>query len=276
MDNKLVVFSDRNLSQKLERTEARSNVDFVKARAEMFPSSGAEWMEAAGAYAMFDGIESPCTQTFGLGIFDEVTNHDLEKIEAFFKEHNAPILHEVSPLADASLVALLNERGYQPLEYTSVMFRQMTGEINLGVPLNPKIVTRIVETGEEKLWAQTSANGWATEMEGLAEFMFEFGQIGARCAGGFPFLAEIENAPVATGMLFVHDDVALLAGASTVPEGRRQGAQLALLDARLRYAVERGCTIATMGALPGSQSQRNAEKNGFRIAYTRTKWRLKS
>jgi cobalamin biosynthesis protein CobD/CbiB len=52
----IMIFSDRDLSQKLERTEARSNVDFVRARAEMFPSSGAEWMEAAGAYAMFDGI----------------------------------------------------------------------------------------------------------------------------------------------------------------------------------------------------------------------------
>ena len=271
-----MIFSDRNLAQKLERTEARSNVDFVKTRAEMFPSSGAEWMEAAGAYAMFDGIESPLTQTFGLGVFDEVTNADLDKIEAFFKERNAPVLHEVSPLVDASLVELLNERGYQPFEYTSVMFRPMTGEINLGVPINPKIKTRIIETGEEKLWARTSANGWATEMEGLAEFMFEFGQIGARCAGGFPFLAEIENAPVATGTLFVYDDVALLAGTSTVPEGRRQGAQTALLDARLRYAAERGCTIAMMGASPGSQSQRNAEKNGFRIAYTRAKWRLRS
>jgi hypothetical protein len=29
-----------------------------------------------------------------------------------------------------------------------------------------------------------------------------------------------------------------------------------------------------MGAAPGSVSQRNAEKNGFRIAYTRTKWQL--
>jgi hypothetical protein len=29
-----------------------------------------------------------------------------------------------------------------------------------------------------------------------------------------------------------------------------------------------------MGALPGSQSQRNAQKNGFNIAYTRTKWQL--
>ena len=62
--------------------------------------------------------------------------------------------------------------------------------------------------------------------------------------------------------------------ASTVPEGRKQGAQLALLDARLRYAAEHGCELAMMGALPGSASQRNAERQGFRIAYTRIKWRL--
>ncbi len=37
----LMIFTDKNLSQKLERTEARSNVDFVKARVAMFPSSGA-------------------------------------------------------------------------------------------------------------------------------------------------------------------------------------------------------------------------------------------
>jgi len=29
-----------------------------------------------------------------------------------------------------------------------------------------------------------------------------------------------------------------------------------------------------MCALPGSGSQRNAERHGFRIAYTRMKWRL--
>jgi GNAT superfamily N-acetyltransferase len=67
--------------------------------------------------------------------------------------------------------------------------------------------------------------------------------------------------------------VALLAGASTVPEHRKRGAQLALLDARLRYAAEHGCDLAMMGAAPGSASQRNAERHGFRIAYTRIKWR---
>lgn len=31
-----------------------------------------------------------------------------------------------------------------------------------------------------------------------------------------------------------------------------------------------------MAALPGSASQRNAERQGFRIAYTRIKWTLAS
>ena len=104
--------------------------------------------------------------------------------------------------------------------------------------------------------------------------MRNFGVINTQCTGSHPFLAELEGQPVATGMLFIYDDVAILAGASTLPEARSRGAQNALLDARLRYAKERGCTLAMMAALPGSQSQKNAQKNGFQIAYTRTKWQL--
>jgi hypothetical protein len=270
-----MIYSDKNLSQKLERTEARSNVSFVEARARMFPESSAEWMEVGGVYAMFDGIESPLTQTFGLGMFDEIGDAEIERLEAFFKERGAPVFHEVSPLAGLPMVELLNRRGYQPIELSSVLYRPLENETALAPPINPQIKTRVIEKGEEKLWAQTSANGWATEAEGLAEFMFDFGQINTTTAGGFPFLAELAGEPIAAGMLYIYDDVAVLAGACTVPEGRCRGAQNALLAARLRFAVEKGCAIASMGALPGSQSQRNAEKNGFRIAYTRTKWHLK-
>lgn len=271
-----MIFSDKSLSQKLERAEARSNAAFVETRAKMFPESRAEWTEIAGAYAVFDGIESPLTQTFGLGIYEEATDDVLDEIEAFFAKHDAPVFHEVSPLADASILTLLSERGYQPCELSSVMFQPIAKKINLNLPPNPNIKTRIIKAGEEELWAQTSADGWGAELQELGDFMFGFGQISANCPGGFPFFAELDGKPVSTGMLFIYDDVALLAGASTVPEGRKQGAQSALLDARLRFAAENGCTLAMMGASPGSQSQRNAEKNGFRIAYTRTKWQLKN
>lgn len=270
-----MIYSDKNLSQKLERTEARSNANFVEARARLFPESGAKWIEVGGAYAMFDGVESPLTQTFGLGVFDEITDAEMERLEAFFQKHDAPVFHEVSPLAGWSMLELLSGRGYQPIELTSVLYQSLGGETAPAFTLNPQIKTRLIEKGEEELWARTSGNAWRTEGEGLAEFMFNFGQINTATTGGFPFLAELEGEPISTGMLFIYDDVALLAGASTIPEGRRKGAQNALLDARLRFAVERGCTVAMMGAMPGSQSQRNAEKNGFRIAYTRTKWQLK-
>jgi GNAT superfamily N-acetyltransferase len=105
--------------------------------------------------------------------------------------------------------------------------------------------------------------------------MLDVARINASAPDGHLFLAELAGRPIATGVLAIHDGVAHLAGASTIPAGRKQGAQQALLDARLRYAVEQGCDLALMGAAPGSGSQRNAERHGFRIAYTRIKWRLK-
>lgn len=267
-----MIFSDKSLSQKLERTEARANAAFVEARARLEPESGAGWIDVEGTYAMFDGVESPITQTFGLGLFGEMTAADFDALEAFFTNRNAPVFHEVSPLAGDALMAPLYERGYRPIELTSVMFQELNAANLQRHSPNPHITTRVTVAGEGELWARTSASGWSTESEGLDEFMFGFGKISAACEGGFPFLAELDGAPVAAGMLFIFDGVALLAGASTVPEGRRTGAQSALLEARLRFASENGCAIAMMGANPGSQSQRNAEKNGFRIAYTRTKW----
>ena len=87
------------------------------------------------------------------------------------------------------------------------------------------------------------------------------------------FIVEQDGRSIAAGALTIVDGVAHLAGASTIPEGRKRGAQLALLEYRLRHAAAAGCDLAVMGALPGSGSQRNAERHGFRIAYTRIKWR---
>ena len=274
-----MIYADKNLARKLERAEARANASCVEARARLFPESGAEWTEVGGAYAMFDGsAESPLTQTFGLGVFDEITEAEIERIEAFFRQRGAPVFHEICPLAGVPLLTLLSERGYRPIELSNVLYRPVEQEKSFDpLAANQQIKTRVVEAGETELWARTAADGWASEGQELAEFVFQIGRVNATADGGFPFLAEIEGRPISAGMLFIHEDVALLAGASTVPEARRQGAQNALLEARLRFAArERGCTTAMMVALPGSQSQRNAEKNGFRVAYTRTKWQLDS
>lgn len=266
------VFCDLPLARRLERTEAEANARFVEARAALFPDSGAAWIEVAGAYAMFDGVASPCTQTFGLGLFQDATAADLEVIEAFYRARAAPVFHEVSPLADPFLVSLLNTRAYEPFELSSVMVRPLAGGPDPAVPGNPGIRARVIREGEQDLWAATAAKGWADVAP--ADVLRDLMRISAHRQGELAFLAEREGAPVAAGALSIHEGVALLAGASTVPEARKQGAQLALLNARLRYAAERGCDLAMMCAQPGSASQRNAERHGFRVAYTRIKWRL--
>ena len=269
-------FIDLDLSRRLERAEAQGNIDFVEARARVDPSVRARWMETEGACAMFDGVESPLTQTFCLGLFEKPTEEGVVRIERFFDERKAPVFHEVSPLADHATVEILNRRGYEPFEFTSVMFQSVEAAMKT-LPTEPSAVeVRAVSPDEIGLWAETSARGWASDMPELGAFMRSFGEITARKASGYSLLATLDGDPIATGGLTIHEGVALFAGASTVPEGRRKGAQAALLEARVRLAAEKGCSLLMMCALPGSTSQRNAERRGFRIAYTRIKWRRRA
>jgi GNAT superfamily N-acetyltransferase len=261
---------DLPLSRRLERAEADSNVRLVEARAAQDAGSGAAWIEVAGTYAMYDGVSSPCTQTFGLGLFQQPSTADMERLEAFFQERGAPVVHEVSPMADPSLLGLLSARGYRPIELTSILFRELTGD----VPREPGTVTvRVIESGEIDVWERTAAEGWCESVE-IADLLPRLLKVAAHRQGAHSFLAEIDGVPVATGSLATHEGVALFAGASTIPEWRHRGAQGALLEARLAWAVRHGCDLAMMCAAPGSSSQRNAERQGFRIAYTRIKWGL--
>lgn len=265
-------FADIDLARRLERAEALSNVIFVEARAKAFPDRGATWIEVAGTHALFDGIGSPVTQTFGLGIFEPITAEQMSEIEDFFRSRGAKVFHEVCPLADPSVFELIRQRGYQPVEFSSALYRPIDPDLRLHTTRNEEIKVRVVDKNETDLWAQTACEGWS-EFPEIEDFLKELNQVVAQ-SKGLQFLAELNAQPIAAGALTIAGDVALLAGASTVPSARRQGAQNALLEERLRYAAARGCTIAMMGALPGSGSQRNAERNGFRIAYTRTKWGL--
>ena len=80
------IYSDKILSQQLEKTEARYNAEFVRSRLKMFPNSGVEWIEVEGTYAMFDGLESPLTSTFGLGLFENLSLSTIEKLEKLLME----------------------------------------------------------------------------------------------------------------------------------------------------------------------------------------------
>jgi len=267
------LFTDHSLGCRLERAEAVANARFVEARAGLVPDSGAEWIEVAGAYAMYDGPRSPCTQTFGLGLFQMPTPQEMDELEAFFGQKVAPAFHEVCPLADKALLPMLNARGYRPIELSNVLVMDLRQRDATALVQNESLRVRIAQEDELELWARTAAEGWRESGE-FADLIFDLMRVNAHRRDGTRFLVELDGKPIATGGLAIHDAVALFAGASTVPEWRRRGAQQLLFECRCQYALDSGCDLAMVCAEPGSSSQRNAERHGFRVAYTRTKWEL--
>lgn len=175
----------------------------------------------------------------------------LETLEHFFRSRGASVCHEVSPLAGVEVYARLHARGYAPIEASSVMFRPIDAPV-AGVP-NPRLSVREVTPVDADAYTATVVKGWS-EFPAVQPFLEGIARITLVRDDSPSVMAEMNGVPIAAGAMNLWDGVALMAGASTVPEGRRQGAQLALLDARLRIAAARGCDLVMIVAAPGSAS----------------------
>ena len=85
------------------------------------------------------------------------------------------------------------------------------------------------------------------------------------------YLGFVDGIPAAAAALTVHDEIAYLAGAATIPSARGRGAQTALIHRRLNDAAV--CSqLVVVTTATDSQSQHNLERIGFRTAQIKTVW----
>ena len=150
--------SDGFLARRLERAEAVANARFVEARARAEPDSGARWMEVAGTYAMYDAPRSPCTQTFGLGLFQMPTPADI----------------------------------IGPVEWSSVLYLPLGAWLSSGSARENSIQVRLVGPEEQELWARTAADGWRDSTD-AADLPTSLMRVNAQREDPLSFLAEWEG-----------------------------------------------------------------------------------
>jgi GNAT superfamily N-acetyltransferase len=264
--------ADLTLARRLEMTDALAGVEFARAWARLNSFTGEVFIPAAGGLASFAGIDSPVTQAFGLGLHGPVTDADMAGMEEFYRAHGSAVNIETCPLADPSLLKLLNERGYRPIEYSNVFARELTDGDSRGWP-DPTSEVRVRRPAEDEAenYSRVVARSFFESTEISPEFLSVFTSC-FYAAGAFFFLAEVDGIPAGGGMMSIHQGVASLGGTGTLPEFRNRGVQKALLFARLAVAVENGCDLAMVATQPGSGSQRNVERQGFQVVYTRTKF----
>lgn len=262
-------FVDQRLAHRLELTDAYSGVAFARAHASRFPESGSTAEPFAGGWAIFAGVDSPLTQAFALGLSGPVEEDEIARMEAFFGGHGAATNVELCPYADLSIVEVFRKRGYSLIELSNVLVRKLAAE-DAQWSFAGGVRIRQTERHEAPMWAETVARGFMPEGE-LPQMIIDLFTTSLDSAAGAYFLAEIDGQIAGGGMLTIREGVASLGGAATLTGFRGRGAQTALLRARLAFAAEQGCEIAMVTTMPGTISQRNAERQGFRVVYTRSK-----
>ena len=251
-----MTFADRTLARRLEAAEA--------ANARGCAPAGSVSQEIAGGCAIFAGADSPLTQAVGLGLSGPVSGAEMGTLEVFFRSRGARVTVDLCPLADAGFLDALAARGYRVTEFNNVLVKRLAGS---EIVLTPRI--RLATAGEIDLWSHTVGCGFFEQPDLTTDEMNVgraiFGMPGAMC-----YLATSEAGDSAGGgAMAIHNGLATLFADSMLADFRRRGLQRELIAARLNEAVARGCDLATASTEAGSASQRNYERLGFEVVYTK-------
>ncbi len=264
-----MLHADLKLAQRLEQVEALTNRFSVEAAAQVRPESGATAAPFMGGWAMFDGPLSPISQCFGLGLHGEVTPAEMDAVEDFFRSRGANCHIELCPHVDASLIRMLGERGYRVLEYSNVLVRPMASESEFAIASDCTI--RPVESREAVEFSAMILRGFCGDqippgMESLQAGAF------VNFKDSVTYVAKMDGRMAGGGSASFVNEVVNCFGDATLDQFRGRGIQSALIAARLQEGARRGMELAMATTMPGTVSQRNYERAGFRVAYTRCKF----
>lgn len=264
----MVLYADHALAVRLESLAAQDTLAFAETSAALYPESGAAWLRVAGGIAGFSSPDSAVNGTSGVGLEREVTETDLMAIERFFLGRCARPVISVCPLAHASLTRCLAARRWVPAGFENVLVRELLDDERFGVP-DDGIEIRLAETAAERLrWASLVVDGFAAP-HGPTPAETRLGLTASAMSDRVFLTAFADGEPAGTGELRVADGIGWLSADTTLPAFRQRGVQISLQRVRLELARDAGCALAVTESAPGGPSQRNMERNGFRLVYTR-------
>jgi GNAT superfamily N-acetyltransferase len=261
-------FCNLELARRLELAHAWRGVEYARAQAVLHPDWPVVVQAIAGGFAIYVGPGSPVNKATNLGMQKPVSAADWERVEAFYQQRGTPLRIALCPVADPSLLELLRHHAWHLEGFLNVLACALPEDVNPLLCSSKVEVTR-ANRAEAELWIRTTAQGFE-ETETPPQQSLDILAPNFYAANAVPFLALVDGQPAGGGSMLLHEGVAEFGGDSTRPAFRGRGVQTALLQARLAVAHELGCDLAMLLTEPGSDSQRNAERAGFRVMYTKT------
>jgi GNAT superfamily N-acetyltransferase len=269
-------FVDRALARRFESAEEMPQVHHAYAAQRLQPQLGATVAPIAGGHMIFAGLGSPIGRAVGMGYSAPVTEADFDQLEDFYYSRKAPSQLDYCPLTDISLLEIARKRGYQIAELNQVLARKLWSNgrprpsdetIPQDVPgfhIRPGLPEEALAFSAVLRESFFPDGGEPPGFDEMLAPMFGF-------PGVLTFVAEGDNKLIATGAGLVIPDhkIVALFGAATLKPYRGRGLQTAMLGRRLAVAAGAGCEYAVIVTQGGTTSQRNAERIGFSVAYSK-------
>lgn len=261
-------FVDKALARRFESCEEMPQVEYARVFQKMRPEVGAAEEEICGGHMVFAGLGSPIGRATGAGLDRPFTPADLDRVEQFYRARKAPSQVDLCPLHGPEVFEMFKERGYAVAELNNVLFRKLEPGEEFPAPPPGCAIRRSLPEEAETTGAIVEGaffpDGAPEAYRGLMAPLYQMEQARA-------FVATINGKPVAcgTGLIVAEHRVFALGGAGTLADYRGRGLQTALLRARMKAALDAGCEYAAVVTQGGTTSQRNAERLGFRVAYSK-------
>lgn len=249
------------LARRIERIKAEGTSAYIRHRKQTPPYEGSELIVENKGHVFRMGNTSFAV---GFGLNRPTSFYDLHQMEKWVRGKNVSRLHiEVCPLADMSLVRLLQERNYTLDHFLDVWLLDVNA---FELPESEATRVERVHADNVNEWARAIATGFAETGSVLQETV--------DTAKGFyalpenqAFLVREDEKAVAGGILAVQDGMGELFLTSTIPEYRGKGYQTQLILERVAAAKAAGCDYVTVTTKVDTASGRNMERLGFTPFY---------
>ncbi len=211
-------------------------------------------------------------RAIGLGMGEPATESQIDEITRVYRAAGSPrFFIQVSPAArPAGIPDWLTARGFVHHNNWMKLWRDASP------PPDPATELAIVRIGTERAADFAGIVGTAFQFPApLQDWLAE--SVGH--ADTLHYLALDGDRPVGAASVFFTGEAGHLSWAATLPEARKRGAQSALIAARLRDGIARGCrwfvseTAEDTPEQPNPSSH-NLRRMGFGLLYLRPNYRL--
>ena len=257
-------------TRELEANEAAAYRSLFAVAASLHGPRAFEVTDVGGAMALRSPLvpgNGMFNRVLGLGLGEPVTETVLDALIELYETQGLALALELVPMARTpELKALLRARRIRTVAQTAVLQRPLTVP-----PLDANTVRVEPASPADR---QTVADICASVFAVPGAIRQVLAALGT-AAGWTPWLAWLDDVPVAAAFTYCEGDRCWLGWNATLPAYRGRGAKGALDRARVKDALEAGCRIvSTETAVDTPQrpdpSFRSFHRVGFELAYKRT------